>query len=237
MGWIAVIQAWASAGKAPPLARAVRAWLTSASAPAAPRGLPSACLSGVLDELDTGVLVCAARGQVLMLNQAARRELADGGVLEIAAEGSLGVQGGTGLPLLGRALHAAACDSRHPLLALRVDQRTLMVVVQPLREAPGAEPCAVLLLGRRQLCPELAVQQMGRLYDLTEAEKSVLSGLLAGVRVRALATLRGVAVSTVRTQVAALRSKFGVRRLDDLTRLVAELPPMMSALRSPAGQI
>jgi hypothetical protein len=39
-----------------------------------------------------------------------------------------------------------------------------------------------------------------------------------------------VAVSTVRSQVAALRAKFGVRRIDDITRLVAELPPMLGAL-------
>ena len=198
--------------------------------------LPTACLASLLDELDTGVLVCDARGQVLLLNEAARRELASGGVLQMAAEGSLGVQGGAGLLPLRRAVHAAACDGRQQLLPLRVAERTLMVVVQPLREAPGDQPCAVLLLGRRQLCPDLAVQRLGRLYELTEAEKAVLSSLLAGLRVGALAKMRGVAVSTVRTQVAALRAKFGVRRVDDLTRLVAELPPMMSALRSPVGR-
>ena len=53
----------------------------------------------------------------------------------------------------------------------------------------------------------------------------------------ALATLRGVAASTVPTQVAALRAKFGVRRIDDLTRLEAELPPMVVALRSPAWRM
>ncbi len=229
----------AQPGQAPPWRwpdAAALAPAARAAAPASPRALPTACLSGVLDELDTGVLVCDARGQVLLLNEAARRELASGGVLQMAAEGSLGVQGGAGLLPLRRAVHAAACDGRQQLLPLRVAERTLMVVVQPLREAPGDQPCAVLLLGRRQLCPDLAVQRLGRLYELTEAEKAVLSSLLAGLRVGALAKMRGVAVSTVRTQVAALRAKFGVRRVDDLTRLVAELPPMMSALRSPVGR-
>ena len=32
------------------------------------------------------------------------------------------------------------------------------------------------------------------------------------------------------TQVAALRAKLGVQRMDDITRLVAELPPMLGAL-------
>ena len=232
---------WPDAAALAPATRAAAPATAPTTAPStapaiAPRSLPTACLSGVLDELDTGVLVCDARSQVLMRNEAARRELADGGVLVVAAEGSLGVQGGAGLLPLRRAVHAAACDQRHQLLALRVGERTLMVLVQPLRDAPGAEPCAVLLIGRRQLCPELAVQRLGRLYALTEAEKAVLSCLLTGLRVGALAKLRGVAVSTVRTQVAALRAKFGVRRVDDLTRLVAELPPMMGALRSPAAR-
>ena len=58
----------------------------------------------------------------------------------------------------------------------------------------------------------------------------MLASLLVGTSVAAMARGRGVAVSTVRTQVAALRAKFGVRRIDDITRLVAELPPMLGAL-------
>jgi len=45
-----------------------------------------------------------------------------------------------------------------------------------------------------------------------------------------MARARGVKLSTVRTQVAALRAKMGVQRVDDITRLVAELPPMLGAL-------
>lgn len=202
---------------------------TAAGAP----GLPPACLVALLDELDTGVLLCGAGAEVLLLNEAARRELADGGVLQRAPDGSLAVAGGSGLLLLRRAVHNAAFSGLRQLVPLRVGDRALMVAVQPLLGAPQSPPCAVLLLGRRQLCPDLAVQMLGRLYDLTWAEQSVLTSLLHGARVAALAKARGVAVSTVRTQVAALRAKFGVRRVDDITRLVAEMPPMVSALRSP----
>jgi DNA-binding CsgD family transcriptional regulator len=151
-------------------------------------------------------------------------------VLRLTSDGALDVCGGVGLLLLRRAVHAACLSRSYQLLPLRHGERQRMVSVQPLRMADGAPPCALLLLGRRQLCPELAVQELGRLYDLTAAERSVLASLLAGVPVAAMARARGVAVSTVRSQVAALRAKFGVRRIDDITRLVAELPPMLGAL-------
>ena len=181
-------------------------------------------------------MVCDPEGHALLVNEAARRELAEGGVLQLGPDGSLAVRSGAGLLGLRRAVHAAAWDRRHQQLPLRAGERTLMVGVQPLRGTSAHQPCAVLRLGRRQQCADLAVHRLSGLYDLTDAEKAVLASLLAGTRVGALARLRGVAVSTVRTQVAALRAKVGVKRLDDLTRLAAELPPMVSALRSPLAR-
>ena len=195
-----------------------------------PATLPTDRLQGVIDALDIGVLVCDERGRLLLANAAARRELAAGGVLQLTADSALDVCGGAGLLLLRRAVHAAALARAYQLVPLRRGERRLMVSVQPMRATDGAPPSALLLLGRRRLCPELAVQELGRLYELTTAERRVLVGLLAGMAVAAMARERGVAVSTVRTQVAALRAKFGVRRIDDITRLVAELPPMLGAL-------
>lgn len=193
--------------------------------------LSAACLAGVLDQLDTGVMVADARGQLLLMNEAARRELAEGGVLRLGEGSAIEVCGGDGLLPLRRAVGNAALGDRRQLLPLRSGTRLLMVAVQPLRAPALGQPCAVLLLGRRQLCPDLVVEMLGRLHDLTPAERRVLVGLLAGQRVTGLARAHGVAVSTVRTQVAALRAKFGVARIDDLTRLVAEMPPMAGALR------
>jgi DNA-binding NarL/FixJ family response regulator len=177
------------------------------------------------------VLICDARGRLVLANEAARREIADGGVLAVAGDGSLGMSGGAGVPTLRRAVRNAAIDRRHRMLPLRVRERVVMVAVQPLS---GAPELAVLLLGRRSIGPQLVVQELGRLFELTPAEREVLSSLLAGVRVKVLAAARGVALSTIRTQVAALRAKLGVHRVNDVTRLVAELPPMMGALRTPS---
>ena len=187
-------------------------------------------LLAVLDALDTGVMVCDARGRLLVHNHAAGRELADGGLLRQGPDNMLDVSGGTGLLALRRAVHGAAFDHSHQLVPLRHGAQCLMVAVQPLRCDDSVAPRVLLLTGRRGLCPDLAVHHLGRVYALTPAEVAVLSNLLAGVRIGDMAAARGVKLSTVRTQVAALRAKLGVQRVDDITRLVAELPPMLGAL-------
>jgi DNA-binding CsgD family transcriptional regulator len=186
-------------------------------------------LQAALDAVDHGVMVCDARGRVLRANRAAQLELDTGGVLAVGADGLLDVPGGAGLLALRRAVHGAAFSRSHQLVPLRVNDRTLMLSVQPLGGGDG--PVRVLLMtGRRSLCPELAVRHLGRVYALTPAELEVLGSLLAGVRIGEMADARGVKLSTVRTQVASLRAKLGVQRVDDITRLVAELPPMQGAL-------
>jgi DNA-binding NarL/FixJ family response regulator len=116
-------------------------------------------------------------------------------------------------------------------MALRDEEHTLMVSVMPLGQHPA---WALVMLGRRQPAPDLAVEMLGKLYELTQAEQNVLIRLLAGERVEAIARTRGVKLSTLRTQVSSVRDKLGARRLEDLVRLAAELPPMSSVLRSPA---
>ncbi len=207
-----------------------QAWPTATSPLDAGPGVGTDALLAALDALDTGVLVCDARGRLLVCNHAARRELDAGGLLRLGHDAMLDVAGGVGLLALRRAMHGAAFDHSHQLVPLRHAEQCLMLAVQPLRTSVGGPPRVLLLTGRRGLCPSLALQHLGRVYALTPAEVSVLRGLLDGVRIGDMARARGVKLSTVRTQVAALRAKLGVQRVDDITRLVAELPPMLGAL-------
>ena len=204
-------------------------WPTSAAQDATP-SLAADALLAALDALDTGVMVCDARGRLLLHNHAAQCELAKGGVLHLTPDGLLDMATGVGLLALRRAVHGAALLHSYHLVPLRQGTQCLMVSVQPLRADDAAPQRALLLTGRRGMCPDLAVQHLGRVYSLTPAELSVLSNLLAGVRIGDMACARRVKLSTVRTQVAALRAKLGVQRIDDITRLVAELPPMRGAL-------
>lgn len=197
------------------------------------RQLPATCLSALLDELDSGIVLCDEGGHALLFNEAARRELAHGGVLRLGGDGRLEVEGDANLQPLRAAIQSAAVRGLRQLVPLRSGNNKLMVAVQPLRDDAGAAAHAVLLLGRRQLCPDLVVEMLSQLHELTPAERRVLNGLIAGHSVVALAQRHGVAISTIRTQVAALRSKFGVARIDDLMLLVAEMPPMANVLRTP----
>ena len=173
--------------------------------------------------------------QVQLANDAARLELDEGGVLQIEGDGSLGVAGGASLLALREAVRSAVHEGLRQLLTLRAGDETLSIAVQPLR-CGGCAPLAMVLLGRRQLCPSLVVEMLSCQHALTLAERRIFVGLLKGERIAAMAKSRGVQLSTVRTQVAALRHKFGVRRISDLVRLAAELPPMAPALRGGRGR-
>ncbi|MBP6898635.1 MAG: hypothetical protein KBC73_01035 [Burkholderiaceae bacterium] len=198
-----------------------------------PRPLDAAALAAVLDTLDSGVLVLDLRLQPLLANEAARRELQDGGLLRRLPDGTLAAADEPSQARLRTAQLAAARGGLRQLLPLHDGQRLRLAALLPLATPAGQSPRSVLLLGRRQLAPDLVVALLGQVYALTEAEQRVLAGLLAGQRVAGLAREHGVQLSTLRTQVAALRSKFGVRRIDELIRLAAELPPMADALRTP----
>ncbi len=191
-------------------------------------------LNAALDEIDTGIVICDGSGEVVFLNEAARGELAQGGVLALDARRQLVLNDAEQLARLHRATLAAVHGRRRELLKLRDGARSLTVGVQPLGIGGAAQPMVLLLLSRRQLAPGLAVEMLAAQHDLTYAERRIFMGILDGLGISALARANDVTVSTVRTQVAALRAKFDVRRAHDLVRLVARLPPMTSALRQRA---
>ena len=202
--------------------------------PTLTENLDAAALAEVLEELDTGVLVCTEQGHVMLANDAGRRELQCGRPLSLDATGALQIadDDGSTTAQCRMALRAAVRTQRRQLLALGEGAHRLMVAVTPLGRS--SRPWALVLLGRRRPAPELAIEMLGQLCDLTSSEHSVLVALLAGERVGGVARRRGVKIATVRTQVCALRAKLGAQRIEDLVRLAAGLPPMISALRAPS---
>jgi DNA-binding NarL/FixJ family response regulator len=187
-------------------------------------------LTEILEELDTGVMVCDEEGRLKIANNAARHELRRGRLLAVQASGLLQLsEGAQAAQAKWRsALHAATAARHRQMLALSDGRQRLMVSVMPLGQRVGL----ALVMLRRQLAPELAVEMLGGIFELTSAEQRVLVGLLAGERVETIAGQRGVMLSTLRTQVHSLREKLGASRLEDVVRLAACLPPMSSVLRS-----
>jgi DNA-binding CsgD family transcriptional regulator len=200
----------------------------SVTADAGPRPAGLAALQAMLiEELECGLLVCDASGSVVFANDAARRELALGRLLAVAG-GVLRCVGSANCSF-GAALRAAATAARRQLVALERGDDRLLVSLVPLRD--GGENLVLVVLGRRSACSALGLEMLGSVYGLTLAERQVLAGLLADRSPRDIARDKGVELSTVRTQIASIRTKLGVRSVEALLLRVAEVPPVAPALR------
>ena len=68
--------------------------------------------------------------------------------------------------------------------------------------------------------PDICVQTLIELYDLTPAEAKIAARLAAGLSPAAIAEELDVQVNTVRVHMRAIFSKTQVRRQTDLVRLI-----------------
>ena len=118
--------------------------------PTLTENLDAAALAEVLEELDTGVLVCTEQGHVMLANDAGRRELQCGRPLSLDATGALQIadDDGSTTAQCRMALRAAVRTQRRQLLALGEGAHRLMVAVTPLGRS--SRPWALVLLGRRR---------------------------------------------------------------------------------------
>lgn len=182
----------------------------------------------LVDEIECGLIVCDPHGTIAFANQAAQRELASGRVL-LRAGSELRRAPGAGSGLDGAIAQAAQRGLRQ-LLSLGQGADRLLVSVLPLRDASGV-PRVLLVLGRRQPCSELGLEMFAGHHGLTLAERRVMAALLRRLSPREIAAQHRVALSTVRTQIHSIRTKIGLRSIDELLLRAAEVPPVASALR------
>lgn len=188
-------------------------------------------LALALDEIDYGIVVLGRDGQLLHANRRAQAEFAAGGHALVLADGRLKARRSQDSLALAEALSAAGRGLRR-LIEMDRDGERINVAVVPLPEPTGERPAAALvLMGRRHICENLSVQYFAHANQLTLAETRVLEALCAGETASAMASRQGVALSTVRTHIASIRTKTGTRSLQELVRRVAALPPLVSALR------
>jgi DNA-binding CsgD family transcriptional regulator len=193
------------------------------------RDIAEALLPRLLDEIDYGLmLVEAETGRLLLSNRAARLECAAGRTLRSTGERLLASRGCDALPLAQA--FADAARGRRTLLTLGADDERLTLAMVPLALDEGRAG-ALVIVGRRQLCETLSVQMFARRHGLTSAEVHVLQALCDGLPPAEIAAQFGVKLATVRTQVAAIRSKTDAASIRELVRRVASLPPIVPALR------
>lgn len=182
-------------------------------------------LALALDEVDYGIVLVRADGRVLHLNHQARRRLDAGFALTLRGP-QLAASDPRQAIAFGDALRAAAERGVRRLVGVGQGDVPQHVAVVPVE--PGV---AAVLLGKASVCEDLALQHFARTHDLTPAETRVLAALGAGLAPADIAHEQRVKLSTVRTQIGAIREKTGAASITALVRLVAALPPMVSALR------
>lgn len=223
---------------------ASQAPLAAADAPgtSGPISTLAPLLAAMLDEAGNGMLLVDGEAQVLYANHPARLELDDEHPLRLVLGRLVTAQAGEATALQ-EALAAAQRGLRRLLTLGRGEQRVrISVVPQPDpraaeqgHAAKTAAPVALLILGKRRICGQLALHGYARAVALTPAETRVLEQLCDDVQPTKIASQQGVAVSTVRTQIGSIRAKTGARSIRDLQRQVATLPPMVGALRGSAA--
>jgi DNA-binding CsgD family transcriptional regulator len=120
------------------------------------------------------------------------------------------------------------------LLSLGAGEHRLSVAVVPLPAAAGDEALTLLMFGKRRVCETLSTHWFAREHGLTPAEARVLGGLCDGQPPVHIARQQGVAISTVRAQIGAIRIKTGSASISALVRQLAVLPPLVGVLRAGA---
>lgn len=184
----------------------------------------------VLDEIDYGILVVDAKGQIRHSNHLARHELKSG---KIIVSHSNMLMGNTA-ELTGQIELAVAqgCRGQRSLVLLNTAGRELPAAFIPLSHPLETDiPSVLVMLSRQNTCDNLAVRMFARSHGLSPSEEAVLIGLCRGLAIPEIAQENGVAQSTVRSQVKSLREKTACTSIRQLMRRINSLPPVVLALR------
>ncbi len=150
----------------------------------------------------------------------------------------LGGSGGTELtvavmPLAGFAIPEAAGKS-HATTDSDDDEYDYVDASAKDTTAPESS-LALLVFAKQQMCDTTMVTLFARESGLTSAEGQVLAQVCKGLRPAQIATHQGVQVSTVRTQLRAIRHKTASDSMRELVRKVSTLPPLARYLPSFLG--
>lgn len=186
--------------------------------------------SGVIDRIPLGVLLLDPNRRPTFCNTTGREIVGQGDGMRLR-DGRLTLSRPDEDEAFAETFSTAASAGAAVGATLRVSRpsgrRSYSISLESLRRpaATGrsrtADDAVVsLLVTDPDATPIHQAGVLQRLYDVTPAEEALIRLLMDGVSIEQAATLRGVSVHTVRSQLKAIYSKTGVHRLGDLVRLV-----------------
>lgn len=173
-----------------------------------------------LDQLGVGMVMLHADGRVLFANRQAETVLRAGTDAQLTAPPVL--------PILQQ-LDRRARQGHYTGQRVQTAQGPLFAMSTPGQRAalgnpqPSTSGAVIWLIGARHT-GQGALSLAAQLFGLTPAEQKVLSLLMQDHTPKQIAQRLDIQVSTVRTQLSALLQKTGVRRQQELLRLMASFP-------------
>lgn len=192
--------------------------------------LPGSLLSIVLDQLDHGIAIIGSGNRLTYANRAAQAEFARGDIAALQARGQGQALVSRDAALLG-AIDAAAWRGLRALVAPVGGALSRTIAVVPLSQGDDG-PCrpVLLMFDRPASCPALTVQCYALAHRLTPTETRVLTQLCEGDAPERIAERHHVALSTVRSQIKAIRAKTDAPTVGRLVQRLTALPPLMGLL-------
>ncbi len=129
-----------------------------------------------------------------------------------------------------RALRSTCLHGRHGLLELQTKDGSNSLFVSLTPVCWGQQDLALAGFEREELCGAPVLQQFCACHGLTAKESQVLRKLCQGLRPAEIAQERRVSLTTVLTQVAAIRVKTGCSSVQILLNKLSRLPSMRGHL-------
>lgn len=181
-------------------------------------------LQGLLDAQTHGLILTDGAGRVKFANEVAETILKVGDRLRIRNGRLTAVDPGCHAGLEA-ALSSAATDTGArggAVWATGASGRVCRLSVSPHRSSAGSAG-VLILLDEGAPPADDSRQALRSLYGLTVAEADLAQHLFQGLTLQQAADQRGVSLTTVQTQLKAIRDRTGARRQSDLTTLISGL--------------
>lgn len=198
------------------------------TAGAAPTAALAPTLSRMVDALAWPLLLIDASAGLHHANLAARQLLARGQPLRLDPRNRVQPAERAQREPFSLALAGAA---RGQAGVLRWPSPAGVVMARLQRLPPEqSEPAMLLLALSASAAAAQPIDDFAKAHDLTGTESRVLQHLSQGLSAPRVAQALGVAVSTARSHIVALRRKTGHRSVAALLHSLAQLPPAPGAL-------
>ncbi len=188
----------------------------------------------ILDALGIAALICAPTSQVIFATVAARKLLARGDAIRLAAQPNGGERLATRdhqtTIRLGRAISMAAAGlppvaaGGCTLAVNRHDDATPLVLAVAPFTTTRESPQALIIVSDPDACDDELARRIQSAFGLTRAETRLALALARGTCRKEFARRVGVQASTVKTQITNLFAKTGTRRESDLVRILTAVP-------------